>query len=221
MDALLEFLISALIELIGPLAGFIFDFALEIILAVFFYAFQTVFGKAFATALAKFSAPFALICLFHGLMGAICGYFSLMFFPQLLIHDTWLRVANMIATPLIASGAIVLLSYVLDGQSTQRSRGESYLRVFFFLFFILFSRAYFSMTLPVAAPPSAPDSRTVQTAPRHQETAPRPNLTKPTAPPPRSDPFALTPEPHSDSATPNKRITLEDLKIPQESASRP
>lgn len=120
------------LELIFVVLQFIGEVLIQVILeAIVEFGLHSV-RKPFRRPQPSHPAPAAIG---YAILGAIAGAISLWIFPALLIDDSWLRVANLVITPIAAGGAMAAIG------AWRRTRENELIRLDRFAYGFLFALA--------------------------------------------------------------------------------
>lgn len=124
MEIIFE-LIFALVQLVGEL---ILQIILEAIVEIGLHSVREPFRRP------KPLHP-ALAAIGYAILGAMAGAISLWIFPRLLINTDWLRVANLMITPIAAGGVMAAVG------AWRRKRDRELIRLDRFTYGFLFALA--------------------------------------------------------------------------------
>ena len=92
-----------IVELIFQVIGWIFQFLGELVLQVIFEGIAELFGHSVKTPFRRQRPmPPWLAATGYLFFGAVAGGITICLVPELFIKDQWLRLANLVLTPLVA-----------------------------------------------------------------------------------------------------------------------
>ena len=123
-------------EILFELLLIVLQFLGEIVLQIVFETLGEVGLRSLREPFRRPEPPHpVLAAIGYALLGAIAGGISLWLFPKLFITTEWLRIANLVVTPVAAGGAMCLVGY------WRRKRDQALIRLDRFAWGFLFALA--------------------------------------------------------------------------------
>lgn len=133
----MEFLFEIIFQILGWVFGAVLEVLAEVVLGVVIEAIGELLGHLLRPLIPRRDRPLHPLIVqgFHVACGALAGALSLQIVPTLFIEASWLRVANLIVTP-------VLAGFAMERMGTwRRSRGQQPVQLDTFLNGALFAFA--------------------------------------------------------------------------------
>lgn len=130
----MEILFSLLFELAGNLLQFVLEFVLQIVLELL--GDTIVRGVARLRPKETARAPWGMPAWVAGLgylgFGALAGWGSVQLFPHPFISEPWMRIANLMITPIVAGAVMALIGALRARRGKLTTRFDQFAYAWFF-----------------------------------------------------------------------------------------